>query len=52
MSRRRGTAGAATAGPDRVAYAIPKEGAINYFDMVAIPADARIPATPTSSSIS
>jgi putrescine transport system substrate-binding protein len=27
----------------RIAYAIPKEGAINYFDMLAIPADAPHP---------
>jgi len=35
--------GAAAATPIRVAYAIPKEGAINYFDMFAIPADAPHP---------
>ncbi len=36
--------GAAAATPVRVAYAIPKEGAINYFDLFAIPADAPHPA--------
>ncbi len=35
--------GAAAAKPVKVAYAIPKEGAINYFDMLAIPADAPHP---------
>jgi len=35
--------GAAAARPVRIAYAIPKEGAINYFDMLAIPADAPHP---------
>ena len=35
--------GAAAARPVKVAYAIPKEGAINYFDMFAIPADAPHP---------
>jgi putrescine transport system substrate-binding protein len=35
--------GAAAAKPVRVAYTIPKEGAINYFDMLAIPADAPHP---------
>jgi putrescine transport system substrate-binding protein len=35
--------GAAAAKPVRVRYAIPKEGAINYFDMLAIPADAPHP---------
>ena len=35
--------GAEAASPVRVAYAIPKEGAINYFDMLAIPADAPHP---------
>ncbi len=35
--------GAAAAKPVRVKYAIPKEGAINYFDMLAIPADAPHP---------
>jgi putrescine transport system substrate-binding protein len=35
--------GAAAARPVRVAYAIPKEGAINYFDLFAIPADAPHP---------
>ena len=35
--------GAEAANPVRVAYAIPKEGAINYFDMLAIPADAPHP---------
>lgn len=35
--------GAAAATPVKVAYAIPKEGAINYFDMFAIPADAPHP---------
>lgn len=35
--------GAAAANPVKVAYAIPKEGAINYFDMLAIPADAPHP---------
>ena len=35
--------GAAAATPVRVKYAIPKEGAINYFDMLAIPADAPHP---------
>lgn len=35
--------GAAASNPVRVAYAIPKEGAINYFDMLAIPADAPHP---------
>ena len=35
--------GAAAAKPVTVKYAIPKEGAINYFDMLAIPADAPHP---------
>jgi len=35
--------GAEAATPVRVAYAIPKEGAISYFDMLAIPADAPHP---------
>lgn len=35
--------GAAAAKPVKVAYSIPKEGAINYFDMLAIPADAPHP---------
>ena len=35
--------GAAAANPVRVAYATPKEGAIIYFDMLAIPADAPHP---------
>src|SRR5688572_9111190 len=35
--------GAAAAKPVEVRYAIPKEGAINYFDMLAIPADAPHP---------
>jgi len=35
--------GAAAAKPVKVAYAIPREGAINYFDMLAIPADAPHP---------
>ncbi len=35
--------GAAAANPVRVRYVIPKEGAINYFDMLAIPADAPHP---------
>ena len=35
--------GAAASKPVRVSYAIPKEGAINYFDMLAIPADAPHP---------
>jgi putrescine transport system substrate-binding protein len=35
--------GAAAASPVTVRYAIPKEGAINYFDMLAIPADAPHP---------
>jgi putrescine transport system substrate-binding protein len=35
--------GAVAANPVKVAYAIPKEGAINYFDMFAIPADAPHP---------
>lgn len=35
--------GAEAANPVRVAYAIPREGAINYFDMLAIPADAPHP---------
>jgi putrescine transport system substrate-binding protein len=35
--------GAEASTPVRVAYAIPKEGAINYFDMLAIPADAPHP---------
>jgi putrescine transport system substrate-binding protein len=35
--------GAAAAKPVKVRYAIPKEGAINYFDMLAIPADAPHP---------
>ncbi len=34
---------AAAATPIRIAYAIPKEGAVNYFDMFAIPADAPHP---------
>ncbi len=35
--------GAAAARPVTVRYVIPKEGAINYFDMMAIPADAPHP---------
>jgi putrescine transport system substrate-binding protein len=35
--------GAAAAKPVVVRYAVPKEGAINYFDMLAIPADAPHP---------
>jgi len=35
--------GAEAAAPVRVAYTIPSEGAINYFDMLAIPADAPHP---------
>ena len=35
--------GAAAQNPVTVRYAIPKEGAINYFDMLAIPADAPHP---------
>ena len=35
--------GAAAATPVAVAYALPKEGAINWFDMLAIPADAPHP---------
>jgi len=35
--------GAAAAKPVRVKYVIPKEGAINFFDMLAIPADAPHP---------
>jgi putrescine transport system substrate-binding protein len=35
--------GAAAAKPVTVKYSIPKEGAINYFDMLAIPADAPHP---------
>jgi putrescine transport system substrate-binding protein len=35
--------GAAAAKPITVKYAIPKEGAINYFDLLAIPADAPHP---------
>ncbi len=35
--------GAAAAKPVNVAYTIPKEGAIIYFDMLAIPADAPHP---------
>ncbi len=35
--------GAAAAKPVTIRYAIPKEGAINYFDMLAIPADAPHP---------
>jgi putrescine transport system substrate-binding protein len=35
--------GAAAAKPVTVKYAIPREGAINYFDMLAIPADAPHP---------
>lgn len=35
--------GAAAAKPVTVRYAIPVEGAINYFDMLAIPADAPHP---------
>ncbi|MGH8249363.1 MAG: polyamine ABC transporter substrate-binding protein [Steroidobacteraceae bacterium] len=35
--------GAAAAKPVKVVYVIPKEGAINYFDMFAIPADAPHP---------
>ena len=35
--------GAAATRPVKIAYAIPKEGAINYFDMMAIPADAPHP---------
>ncbi len=36
--------GAIAAKPVRVAYTIPREGALNYFDMLAIPADAPHPA--------
>ena len=36
--------GAAAAKPVKVAYTIPREGALNYFDMLAIPADAPHPA--------
>lgn len=35
--------GAAAAAPVKVAYTIPKEGAIIYFDMLAVPADAPHP---------
>lgn len=35
--------GAAATRPVKIAYVIPKEGAINYFDMMAIPADAPHP---------
>ncbi len=35
--------GAAAARPVRVKYVIPREGAINFFDMLAIPADAPHP---------
>lgn len=35
--------GAAAAKPVHIAYVIPNEGAINYFDMLAIPADAPHP---------
>jgi putrescine transport system substrate-binding protein len=35
--------GAAAANPVSVRYVIPKEGGINYFDMMAIPADAPHP---------
>ena len=35
--------GAVAAKPVNVRYVIPKEGAINYFDMLAIPADAPHP---------
>ncbi len=35
--------GAEAASPVRVTYAIPKEGAINYFDMLAVPTDAPHP---------
>jgi putrescine transport system substrate-binding protein len=35
--------GAAAATPVRVKYAIPKEGAMNFFDMLAVPADAPHP---------
>ncbi len=35
--------GAAATKPVKIAYVIPKEGAINYFDMMAIPADAPHP---------
>ncbi len=35
--------GAAAAKPVKISYAIPKEGAINYFDMLAIPADSPHP---------
>jgi putrescine transport system substrate-binding protein len=35
--------GAEAAKPVRIAYTIPSEGAINYFDMLAIPADAPHP---------
>jgi putrescine transport system substrate-binding protein len=35
--------GAAAAKPVTVKYVIPKEGAINYFDMMAIPSDAPHP---------
>jgi putrescine transport system substrate-binding protein len=35
--------GAAAAKPVTIRYAIPKEGAINYFDMLAVPADAPHP---------
>jgi putrescine transport system substrate-binding protein len=35
--------GAAAAKPVKVVYTIPREGALNYFDMLAIPADAPHP---------
>jgi putrescine transport system substrate-binding protein len=35
--------GATAAKPVKVAYTIPREGALNYFDMLAIPADAPHP---------
>ncbi len=35
--------GAAGTRPVNIKYAVPKEGAINYFDMLAIPADAPHP---------
>ena len=35
--------GAAAAKPVKVVYTIPREGATNYFDMLAIPADAQHP---------
>ena len=35
--------GAAAKSPVHIRYAIPKEGAVNYFDLLAIPADAPHP---------